>query len=45
MAVIVQRVNAEVANVHALLQIGNAIQMFVGIVGSGEIYLFMVVYV
>lgn len=38
-----QRVNAEVVNVHALLQIGNAIQMFVGTVGSGEIYLSMVV--
>ncbi|MCH94720.1 histone-lysine N-methyltransferase CLF, partial [Trifolium medium] len=33
-AVIVRRVNAEVVNVHALLQIGNAIQMFVGTVGS-----------
>jgi len=42
-AVIVLRVNAEVVNVHALPQIGNVIQMSVGIVGSGEIYLFMVV--
>lgn len=33
-AVIVQRVSAEVVNAHALLQIGNAILMFVGIVGS-----------
>lgn len=40
-----RRVNAEVVNVHALLQIGNVIQMFVGTVGSGEHYLFMVVYV
>jgi len=43
--VIVLRVNAEVVNVHALPLIGNVIQMSVGIVGSGEIYLFMVVYV
>ncbi|PNY03837.1 histone-lysine N-methyltransferase CLF-like protein [Trifolium pratense] len=35
-AVIVRRVNAEVVNVHALLQIGNAIQMFVGTVGCGD---------
>lgn len=41
--ILLRRVNAEVVNVHALLQIGNAIQMFVGIVGSGEIYLLMVV--
>lgn len=33
-AVIVLRVNAEAVNVHVLLQIGNVIQMFVGIVGS-----------
>lgn len=33
-AVIVLKVNVEVANVHALLQTGNVIQMFVGIVGS-----------
>jgi hypothetical protein len=32
-AVIVRRVNAEVVSVHALLPIGNAIQMFVGTVG------------
>lgn len=30
------KVNAEVVNAHALLQIGNVIQMFVGIAGSGE---------
>lgn len=32
-AVTVLKVNAEVANAHALLQIGNVIQMFVVIVG------------
>lgn len=31
---IVLKVNVEVVNVHALLQTGNVIQMFVGIVGS-----------
>lgn len=36
-AVIVRRVNAEVVNVHALLQIGNVIQMFVGTVGSAAV--------
>ncbi|KAG4973213.1 hypothetical protein JHK87_030034 [Glycine soja] len=35
-AVIVLRVNAEAVNVHVLLQIGNVIQMFVGIVGCGD---------
>lgn len=30
------KVNAEVVNAHALQQTGNVIQMFVGIVGSGE---------
>ena len=39
-AVIVLKVNAEVVNVLALLQIGNVILMFVGIVGSGEVSLF-----
>ena len=33
------KVNVEVVNVHALLQTGNVIQMFVGIVGSGELVL------
>ncbi|KAL6961471.1 hypothetical protein U1Q18_039240 [Sarracenia purpurea var. burkii] len=35
-AVIVQKVSVGVVNVHALLQTGNVIQMFVGIAGSGE---------
>jgi hypothetical protein len=35
----VLKVNVEVVNVHALLQTGNVIQMFVGIVGSGELVL------
>lgn len=33
------KVNAEVANAPALLQTGNAILMFVGIVGSGELFI------
>ncbi|KAH7520201.1 hypothetical protein FEM48_Zijuj08G0119100 [Ziziphus jujuba var. spinosa] len=36
-AVIVLKVNVEVVSVHALLRTENAIQMFVGIVGSGEL--------
>lgn len=31
-----RKVNVEVVSVHALLQTGNAIQMFVGTVGSGK---------
>lgn len=31
------KVNVEVVSVHALLRTENAIQMFVGIVGSGEL--------
>lgn len=33
------KVNAEVASALVLLQTGNVIQMFVGIVGSGELLL------
>jgi hypothetical protein len=35
----VLKVNVEVVNVHALLQTGNVIPMFVGIVGLGELVL------
>ena len=37
--VIVLKVNVEAVSVHALLQTGNVIQMFVEIVGSGELWL------
>lgn len=37
-AVIVLKVNVEVVNVLALLQTENATLMFVGIVGSGELF-------
>lgn len=39
--VIVLKVNVEVVSVHALLQTGNVIQMFVEIVGSGELWLWL----